>query len=157
MVMQLAEVFHALGETDFGDLLKRISISRLRTFQLYESFKVRAHLRKLNSEILRKSAPRFWARLSEDEEEFARELAQAVLVSNIEMVQAILDFLGIPNRDGFFEKDLDATPYLSEGWQQKVWERFRDSYPRPLLVFYINHLAWELGKNEEIFLPSALT
>ncbi len=152
--MQLCEVFGALGEARFGELLRHISISRLRTFRLYESLKVRAHLHKLNTETLRKAAPRFWERLAAGEEEFAKELAQAVLVSNIEMVQAVLDFLGVPNRDGFFEKELDATPYLSEGWAQRVWERFRGSYPESVLLFYINHLGWELAKAEEIFAPA---
>lgn len=153
--MQLSEVFRALGPERFNELLRRIAISRLRTFQIYESFKVRAHLHKLNTETLRKSGPRFWQRLEAGEDEFARELAQAILVSNIEMVQAVVDFLGIPNRDGFFEKDLDASPYLKEGWQQRVWERFRAEYPESVLLFYINHLGWELGKAEEIFSPAA--
>jgi hypothetical protein len=152
--MQLCEVFRALGEARFGELVRHISISRLRTFRLYESLKVRAHLHKLNTETLRKAAPRFWERLAAGEEEFAKELAQAVLVSNIEMVQAVLDFLGVPNRDGFFEKELDATPYLGEGWAERVWERFRGSYPESVLLFYINHLGWELAKAKEIFAPA---
>jgi len=152
--MQLCEVFQALGENGVAELLRHISIGRLRTFQLYESFKVRGHLRKLNTEALRKSAPRFWARLGEGDEDLAKEIAQAVLVSNIEMVQAILDFLGIPNRDGFFEKDLDASAYLSEGWQERVWEQFRGRYPVTLLQFYINHLGWELGKATQVFTPA---
>jgi len=96
-----------------------------------------------------------WPRLVEGDEELARDLAQGVLVSNLEMVQAVLDFLGIPNRDGFFEKDVDATEYLTEGWQQRVWERFRGEFPESLLVFYINHLGWELGKAERVFVPAA--
>ena len=36
------------------------------------------------------------------------------------MMRAVLDFLGIPNEDGFFAKDLDAPKYLTEGWQQRV-------------------------------------
>ncbi len=153
--MQLTEVFLSLGEGPFSQLLRHISMGKLRTFQLYESFKVRAHLAKLNTEILRKSAPRFWARLREHDEDFARELAQAVLVSNVEMVQAVLDFLGIPNQDGFFDKNLDASPYLKEGWQQRVLEKFRGAFPEPLLVLYINHLSWELVREPEMFVPAA--
>lgn len=152
--MQLSEVFRALGENGLNELLRLVSMGRLRTYQLYEPLKVRMHARKLNSEILRKSGPRLWPRLVEGDEELARDLAQAVLVSNLEMVQAVLDFLGVPNRDGFFEKDLDASQYLTEGWQQRVWERFRGQYPETLLVFYINHLAWELAKAEEVFQPA---
>jgi hypothetical protein len=154
-VMQLSEVFRALGENGLAELLRHVSIGRLRTYQLYENLKVRAHARKLNTETLRKSGPRFWSRLVEGDEELARDLAQGVLVSNLEMVQAVLDFLGIPNRDGFFEKDLDAGQYLTEGWQQRVWERFHGQFPETLLVFYINHLGWELGKAEEVFVPAA--
>ncbi|MGC8793412.1 MAG: hypothetical protein ACP5U2_08475 [Bryobacteraceae bacterium] len=153
--MQLSEVFRTLGETGLAELLRHVSIGPLRAYQLYESLKVRAHVRKLNTQTLRKSAPRFWARLVGGDEDLARDLAQGVLVSNLGMVQAVLDFLGVPHRDGFFEKDVDASPYLSEGWQQRVWERFRGQYPDTLLLFYINHLGWELGKAEEVFAPAA--
>lgn len=152
--MQLSEVFRSLGEASFGQLVRSVAIGRLRAFQLYDGLKIRAHLRKLNTETLRQAAPKLWLRLTAGDEELARELAQAVLVSNIELVQAVLDFLGIPHRDGFFEKDLDATPYLTEGWQQRVWERFRQQYPEPLVLFYINHLGWELGKVERTFAPA---
>ncbi len=83
----------------------------------------------------------------------AKELAQAVLVSNLELIGEVLGFLGIPNRDGFFEKNLDASPYLTEGWQQRVYEKFHGLYPEPVLLLYINHLAWELAKVPEVFVP----
>jgi len=73
-------------------------IGRLRTYQLYEGLKTRGHLAKLNTENLRKAAPRLWVRLAAHEEELAKELAQAVLVSNLELIRAVLDFLGIPNQ-----------------------------------------------------------
>jgi len=38
-------------------------------------------LKKLNSEILRKAAPRVWARIAERDDEFATDLAQAILIS----------------------------------------------------------------------------
>jgi hypothetical protein len=36
---------------------------------------------------------------------------------------------------------------LTEGWQERVLEKFKDVYPEPLLRFYIAHLAWELLKS----------
>src|SRR5271170_4330240 len=80
--MQLSEIFLGQGEPRFTDLLRGISIGKLKTYQLYDRMKVRLHLAKLNSENLRKAAPKFWARLGERDEEFASELAQAILVSS---------------------------------------------------------------------------
>jgi hypothetical protein len=151
--MQLSDVVLALGEDSFLQLLKTVSIGKLRTYQLFERFKVRAHLHKLNSETLRKAGPRLWARISERDEEFAQDLAQAMLVSHLDMIRAALDFLGIPNQDGFFAKDLDAPKYLTEGWQQRVWDTLNEKFPRPALLFYINHLAWELQKEAPLFQP----
>jgi hypothetical protein len=151
--MQLSDVYLKLGESGFGKLIQGISIGKLKTYQIYEGFKVRAHLAKLNTESLRKAAPRFWSRLSERDEDFAKDLGQAILVSHLDLITAVLDFLGIPNEGGFFAKDIDAKPHLTEGWEGRVFERFRGEYPEPLLLFYINHLAWELTKMPEPFAP----
>jgi hypothetical protein len=152
--MQVSEIFLALGEEPFGQLLRSVSMGKLKTYQLYERMKARSHLPKLNIELLRKAAPRFWARLGDKDEEFAADLAQSVLVSNLEMVRAVLEFLGVPNEDGFFAKDLDASAYLTEGWQQRAYDKFHSEYSEPLLVFYINHLAWELTKEPQMFSPA---
>jgi hypothetical protein len=154
-LMQLCEAFLSLGEEPFAELMRKISIGKLRTYQLYEPLKTRARLAKLNTESLRKGAPRFWLRLGTGEEELAKDLAQAVLVSNLDLVRAVVDFLGIPNTEGFFDKGLDAAQYLTEGWQQRVWEKFRDAFPQPVLRLYINHLAWEFAKTETVFTPAA--
>jgi hypothetical protein len=154
-LMQLSDVYLDLGEDGFAQLVRSISIGKLKTYQVYEGFKVRAHLTKLNTEALRKAAPRFWARLSEHDEEFARDLGQVVLVSHREMITAVLDFLGIPHEGGFFAKDMDPQPHLTEGWETRVMEKFRAIYPESLLLFYINHLRWELLKSEESFRPGA--
>ncbi len=153
--MRLSDAFLSLGEEPFGALLRSISIGKLKTYQMYEGLKVRLHLNKLNAETIRKAAPRLWTRLNEHDEEFAQDLAQAILVSHIGMIRAVLDFLGIPNEEGFFAKDVDATPYLTEGWQERVYEEFKDDFPRPLLLFYVNHLAWELARESDIFAPAA--
>ena len=142
--MEISDVYLALGPEAFSQLLRSISIGKLRTYQIYEGFKVRAHLLKVNTESLRKAAPRLWERIAAREEDFAKDLAQAILVSQLEMITAVLDFLGVPHENGFFAKDMDAKPYFTEGWEDRVLEKFRGTYSEPVLVFYINHLRWEL-------------
>jgi hypothetical protein len=153
--MLLSDILLSFGQDTFAQLLRQISISRLKTYQLYEPFKTRIRLAKLNTEALRKGAPRFWARLNEHDEEFARDLSQAILIGQLDMIRAILDFLGIPNSDGFFDKNLDPAKYLAEGWQQKVWDKFHGQFPDVVLRLYINHLGWELGKTTEVFQGAA--
>lgn len=142
-----------LGEDAFGQLIRGISIGRLKTYQIYEGFKVRAHLAKVNTESLRKAVPRFWSRLGEGDDEFAKDLAQAVLVSHLDMIGAVLDLLGVPHENGFFSKDVDAKPYFTEGWEERVLQKFHGTFPDPLLIFYINHLRWELLQSAEPWRP----
>jgi hypothetical protein len=153
--MQLSGVFVQLGEERLPQLLRGISIGKLRTYQLYDRFKTRTHVAKVNTESLRKAAPRFWQRLNEQDEEFATDLSQAILISHMDMIAAILNFLGVPNEEGFFAKDLDAKQYLTEGWQTRVYDRFKTEYAESLLLFYINHLGWELGAEQQAYLPAA--
>ncbi len=153
--MQLSEVYRGLGEENFGKLVRGISIGKLKTYQIYEGFKVRAHLHKVNTEILRKSTPRFWARIMEGDDDFGKDLGQCVLVSHLDMIAAALDFLGIPHENGFFAKDIDAKTYFSDGWEERLYERLKPNFPEALLVFYINHLRLEVLGSEEIFLPQA--
>jgi hypothetical protein len=152
--MQISDVYLGLGEDLFGRLVRGISIGKLRTYQVYEGFKVRAHLHKLNTEMLRKAVPRFWARIGERDEDFAKDFAQAVLVSNLDMIIAVLDQLGVPHENGFFSKDMDAKPYFPEGWEDRVLEAFRERYSDAILIFYINHLRWELLGAEDLYRPA---
>ncbi|HKX00596.1 MAG TPA: hypothetical protein VJN43_22845 [Bryobacteraceae bacterium] len=152
--MQLCEVYQQLGEDGFAQLARSISMGKLKTYRLFDTFKTRAHLIKLNTEHLRHAAPKLWARLNAGDEELAKDFAQGVLVSHLDMIQAVLDFLGIPNDAGFFDKDLDPQKYLNEGWNARAFEKFRGSYPEPLLLFYLNHLAWELKATEQPFSPA---
>ena len=155
-LMELRDIFLRLGEDSFIQLMRTVSLGRLRTYQLFDPFKTRLHLHKLNAETLRKATPRVWARLTEaDAADLATELAQAILVSHMDMIKAVLDELGVPHEDGFFAKDADIGKHLSEGWQQRVWEKFRGGYPPAALLFYLNHLAWEVAKSEEVFAPAA--
>jgi hypothetical protein len=153
--MQLSGVFLQLGEERLPYLLRGISIGKLKTYQLYERFKTRTHLAKVNTESLRKAAPRFWQRLNEQDEEFATDLSQAILISHMDMIAAVLNFLGVPNEEGFFAKDLNAKEYLTEGWQTRAYERFKSEYPANLLLFYLNHLGWELDGAQQAYLPAA--
>ena len=142
--MLLSEIYLDLGQDAFGRMVRGMSIGKLKTYQIYEGFKVRAHLAKVNTESLRKAVPRFWVRISEKDEEFAKELAQALLVSHLDLITAVLDFLGVPHENGFFAKNMDPKPYLTEGWEERVYEKFRAVFPNDVLLFYINHLRWEL-------------
>jgi hypothetical protein len=153
--MQLTDVFLNLGEDQFSKLVRSISIGKLKTYQLYERFKLRTHVPKLNTENLRRATPKLWVRLGERSEEYATDLSQAVLVSHLDMIIAVLNFLGIPHEEGFFAKDLDAAPYLTEGWRERTFEKFRSEFPEAVVLFYINHLALEMGKAEDTFLPAA--
>ena len=153
--MQLCGVFQALGEDVFLELVRGISIGKLKTYQIYERFKLRTRLTKLNAESLRKAEPRLWARIQAGEEEFAADLSQVFLLSHLPMIIDVLDSVKIPHQDGFFDKELKPEEYLTEGWQARVFEQFGGKYQREILLFYINHLDWELNKGEQVFLPAA--
>jgi hypothetical protein len=152
--MQLSDIYLDLGQDGFAELVRGVSIGKLKTYQIYEGFKVRARLAKLNTESLRKSVPKFWSRLGERDDDFARDLAQAVLVSHLDMIGSILDSLGVVHENGFFAKDIDPKPHFSEGWESRTFEKFRGAYPEPLLAFYINHLRWELLNATEPWRPA---
>jgi hypothetical protein len=153
--MQISDVYLGLGQEVFTELIRSISIGKLRTYQIYEGFKVRAHLHKLNTEVLRKSIPKFWTRISEGDEEFAKDFAQAILVSHLDMISAVLDLLGVPHENGFFGKDIDPKPYFTEGWENRVMEKFHGVFSDAILAFYINHLRWELLAATEVYRPAS--
>ncbi len=160
--MQLCDIFLRLGTARFDELMRCISVGKLKTYQLYDRVKTRLHVSKLNSESLRKSTARSWTRLEERDDEFATDISQAILVSHLDMIKAVLDHLGVPHEEGFFAKDADVAKYLTDGWQQGVWEKFTSSssapspaFPPAPLLFYINHLAWEIAKAEDVFAPAA--
>ena len=152
--MQLSDVFLGLGEDHFQQLMRSVSLGKLKTYQIYDRFKKRLYLNKLNSETLRKSAPRTWARIVERDEDFAADIAQAILISHMDMIKAVLDHLGIPHEEGFFAKDANVSNYLKEGWREQVWEKFHATFPPAPLLFYINHLAWEMAKAEDVYVPA---
>src|SRR5471030_974404 len=153
--MHISDVYLGLGQDAFGQLISGISIGKLKTYQIYEGFKVRAHLQKVNTESLRKAIPKLWERIVGRDEDFAKDLAQAVLVSHLDMITAVLDFLTIPHENGFFAKEMDHKPYFTEGWEWRVYENFRGTWPEALLLFYVNHLRWELLGAEEVYRPAS--
>ncbi len=152
--MLIADLYRGLGEENFASLVRGISIGKLKTYQIYEGFKVRAHLNKVNTEILRKSAPKFWARIMEGDEDFGKDLGQSVLVSHLDMIAAALDFLGVPHENGFFAKDIDPKTYFTDGWEERLYNQMKATYPEPILIFYINHLRWEVLAAEDVFHPA---
>src|SRR5205085_3823302 len=68
--MQVADIFLGLGEYAVAEVLRGISLGKLKTYQLFERVKTRLHVTKLNSETLRKIGPRVWGRLHERDDEF---------------------------------------------------------------------------------------
>ena len=154
--MQLTDIFLRMGQDTFDPLMRSISLGSLKTYQLFDAFKTRLHLHKLNSETLRKATPRVWARLQEENPgDLASELSQAILISHMDMIKAVLDFLKVPHEEGFFAKDGDLSGHLTDGWQQRVWEKFHGQYTPATLQFYINHLALEVAKADDVFVPAA--
>lgn len=153
--MQMCGVFQALGPGVFGQLVRGISIGKLKTYQVYERFKLRARLVKLNSESLRKAEGKFWARIEAGEEDFATDLSQVFLLSHLDLIVDVLNYLGVPNEGGFFDKDLKPEEYFTEGWQERVFQEFKSKYNPDVLLFYINHLDWEMNKTDQVYKPAA--
>src|SRR6202044_1701963 len=94
LFMQLSEIFLGQGEQSFAELVRAISIGKLKTYQLYDRMKVRFHLAKMNSESMKKAQPRFWARINEKDEDFATDLAQSTPFSHPNKNKAVIDDLG---------------------------------------------------------------
>ncbi len=150
--MKLTDAYRALGQSRFDALVGAVSMGALKTFSVYENFKVRSRLGKLNRQRLRRAAPKLWERITGGDGDLARDFAQAVLVSNIDFVVSVLDFLEIPHdANGFFDKDANPGEKLKNGWRQKVFDEFRERHGEALVLFYINHLGWEMDKSGEPF------
>ena len=143
-LMDLAEVYVALGQERTVRLVRTISIGALKTYGVYKGIKIRSRLRKFNRRNLRSSAPKLWLRMRGGDSALAQELSQAVLVSNIPLIVYVLDLLQIEHDDkGFFTKDADYSSQLTAGWEGRVYEAAADRYSEDLVLLYINHLGWE--------------
>ncbi len=155
--MQLSEIFLGLGRESFDQLLRGISLGKLKTYQLFDRLKTRLHLGKLNQENLRKCAYKVWTRLEQNETDLAVDLSQAILVSHLDMIVSVLDYLGVPHTDGFFDKGATVADHLTADWQQRAFDNFQDKFPKAILAFYLNHLAHEVDENSALFVPAALS
>src|SRR5260221_12824301 len=156
LLMQLSDLYLRLGQPALPQLLTAISMGSLRTYQLFDRLRIRAHLQKLNAVNLRGAAPKLWARLESGDQELALDLAQAILVSHMDMIQAVLDSFGIPHEEGFFAKDLDAKQYLKDAWIEKAYLEFKERFQPAVLLFYLNHLNLELFEGSaEFYAPAA--
>ncbi len=153
--MKLHELFVALGEESFRGQLRGISMGTLRTYKFYERLKTRLHLGKLNTESLRLSAPKTFARLQEGEEDLALEISQCILISNMGMIVEILDFLQVPHQDGFFAEGMKPAEHLTGDWQARAFAEFKEKHPVPVLVLYLNYLAHEMDPETPVFQPVA--
>ena len=150
--MQLSEIFSGLGRDRFDAVLALVSMGSLKTFKVYDTFKIRTHLSKLNRERLRNAAPKLWARIQQGDEDLAKEIAQGALISHMDFIIEALDFLQIPHDGyGFFDKDAEASEKLVDGWQARVCDEFREKRPEALVLLYVNHLEWEMGEPAEAF------
>ena len=153
--MPLSDIFVGLGQANLDQQLRTVSLGKLKTYQLFDRMRIRLHVGKLNQEALRKIGPKVFARLADQEEDLAVELSQAILVSHLEMIVAVLDHLGIPHQDGFFDKETDVKSHLSDGWQARCFEHFQDKHPKAVLAFYLNHLAHEVVPESPLFVPAS--
>lgn len=151
--MRLADAYGALDAGQLDAVLRSISLSKLKTYQLFERLKIRLHVAKLNNEALRKIGSRVAERIAGGDEELAAELGQAILISHMDLVMDVLNHLGIPHEDGFFSKEIDPASYLKEGWREGAYEALREKHPGHLLTFYLNHLSFELAPELEMFRP----
>ena len=75
--------------------------------------------------------------------------------AHVRHVLAVLDHLGVPHEEGFFSKDTDVAALLKDGWQDSAWTAFREKFAQAPLLFYINHLGWEVASQTEVFAPHA--
>ncbi len=153
--MALSNIFVGLGQGNLDQQLRTVSLGKLKTYQMFDRLRIRLHIDKLNQEMLRKIGPKLFARLASQEEDLAVELSQAILVSHLGMIVAVLDHLGIPHQDGFFDKDTDVKSHLSDGWQARCYEHFQELHPKAVLAFYLNHLAHEVAPGSPLFVPAA--
>jgi len=150
--MQLSEIYTGLGRDRFDEVLATVFMGSLKTFKVYDTFKIRTHLSKLNRERLKNAAPKLWTRIDQGDEDLAKEIAQGALVSHMDFVVEVLDFLEIPHDGhGFFDKDAEASEKLVDGWQARIYGEFREKYPEALVLLYVNHLDWEMAEPTAAF------
>jgi hypothetical protein len=50
---------------------------------------------------------------------------------------------------------MDPKPHFTDGWENRVFEQFHSGYSEPLVLFYINHLRWELLGAADVYRPAS--
>lgn len=151
--MDLAEVYQALGQERVAGSVRTISMGALKTFGVYKAIKVRSRLSKLNRLNLQRAAGRLWQRVADGDTDLGRDLAQAILVSNIPLISEVLDFLEIEHDgNGLISMDSDHSESLSDGWADRVFAHCKDRFDQDLLLLYINYLGWETEALDAPFL-----
>ena len=151
--MDLVEVYQVLGQERCKSLVRTVSISALKTFKVYEAIKVRSRLSRLNRMKLRAAAGKLWQRVADGDEDLARDLSQAVLVSNIPMIVEVLDYLEVEHDgNGFFSKDSDHSDKLSGDWPTRAFAHCKDRFDSDVVLLYINYLGWETDSLSAPFL-----
>ncbi len=153
--MELTAVYRAFGSDRTCKLVRSVSLGALRTYGVYEAIKVRSGLRRLNRQKLRDAAPRMWQQIKDGDADLARDLSQAVLVSNVPLVVEVLDLLGIEHDgNGFFAREGDYSGQLFDGWAERAFAHCRDRFDTDLVLLYINHLGWEMKALAEPYLET---
>lgn len=151
--MDLAEVYTALGQEPSARLVRSISVGALRTYGVYKGIKIRSRLRRFNRKRLRAAAPKLWQRVVAGDDGLARDLSQAIFVSNIPLMVEVLDLLEIEHDgSGFLTNDSDHSEQLTPGWERRAYDHLRGRFPKELVLLYINHLGWETDTLDEPFL-----
>ena len=151
--MDLAEVYSALGQEPAAKLVRSISLGALKTYGVYRELKIRSRLRRFNRKRLRAAAPKLWQRVVAGDDGLARDLSQAVLVSNIPLIVEVLDLLEIEHDgSGFLPKDADHSERLTPHWERRGDDEFKGRFPEELVLLYINHLGWETRTLDKPFL-----
>jgi hypothetical protein len=72
----------------------------------------------------------------------------------MDLIIAVLNQLGVPHNEGFFDKDADVASKLTGDWQQRAYDAVKDKFPQPVLAFYLNHLAIEVNPEAALFQPA---
>ena len=152
--MLLHDLYGHLGEDNLRELLRHVSLGKLKTFQMFDRLKTRCHLSKLNSETLRNAAPKLLGRMADGDAVLATELAQCILIGHMDLIVAVLNKLGVAHNEGFFDKDSDIAAKLVGNWQQEAYDAEKDKFPKSVLVFYLNHLAIEVNPEAPLFQPA---
>ncbi len=49
---------------------------------------------------------------------------------------------------------MEPKTYVTVGWEERLYNEFKSKFPEAILVFYINHLRWEVLAAEDVYRPA---